>query len=84
LSSGVIHRRAGAIHQLENVGQDFGYRTVKMRWYLLPDFHGLIQCLREGRILNDWYQIFNGTLANARGEVIFAPWRPPWGAVMPA
>src|SRR5208283_94871 len=61
-----------SVHQLENVGQDFGHRAVEMRRNLLAHLHRLVEGLRQGRVLDDGNLVFHGLLADAQGQVVLA------------
>src|SRR5690242_2796966 len=67
-----VSGRQPPMHQLEDVGEDFGHRAVQVRRNFLADFDGLIERLRQRRVLDDGNLVFHGALADAQGQIVLA------------
>src|SRR5260370_16666217 len=76
---GVMLSRHPSVHELENVGQNFGHRAVQMRRNLLSDFDRFVERLRQRRILDDRHLVLDRLLPDAHCQVVLAladPHRP--------
>src|ERR1035438_1539139 len=69
---GVMLSRHPPVHQLEDVGQNFGHRAVEMRRDLLADFDGFVKRLRQRRILHDRHLMLDRYLPDAQRQVVLA------------